>query len=66
MPRRAFGDPLPEVAARPPRPTNGAKHALARELVTHGVLGALIERHEDVAAERELNVNGGFWREAMG
>ena len=39
--------------------------ALARVLVADGILGALVEHHQDVAAEGELDVDGGFGREGV-
>ena len=40
-------------------------HAFAGVLVADGVLGALVEHHEDVAAVGELRVHGGFGSEGV-
>ena len=45
------------------RPADGAVHGLARIFVADGIFGALVEHHQDVAAEGELGVHGGFGRE---
>jgi len=40
-------------------------HALSRILVADRVLRAFIERHQDVAAEGKLHIDGGFRRERV-
>ncbi len=46
-------------------PAQRTMHGLTRVLVADRVLGALVERHEDVAAEGELDVHGRFGRERV-
>ena len=48
------------------RPAHGAVHALAGVLVADGILGTLVEHHQDVAAEGQLRFDGGFGREVVG
>ncbi len=47
------------------RPADGAVHAFAGVLMADGVLGAFVKRHEDVAAEGELGIHGGFGSEGV-
>src|SRR5439155_23157295 len=48
-----------------PRPAHGTFHRLTRVLVADGVFGALVERHENIAAEGKLRVDGGFGSEGV-
>src|SRR5438270_11199835 len=47
------------------RPSHGPLHGLPGVFVAHGVLRTLVERHENIAAESELNVHGRFGRERV-
>ncbi len=59
----AVGGSFFEVLERGARPADGAAHGLIRGFVTRRIFEALVERHHDVAAERELDVDRGFGRE---
>ena len=47
------------------RPAHGPVHGLIGGFVAGRILQALVERHHDVAAERELHIHGGFGREQV-
>src|SRR5437867_811212 len=65
MPRLHFAD-TPHVMLIPgPSPADRPPHRLSSEFVTNGVPRALVERHEDVAAEGELDIHGRFRRERV-
>ena len=57
--------PLLLVLVRALRPAHGPLHRLVRGFVASGVGEALVQRHHDVAAQGELDVDGGFRREQM-
>lgn len=46
-------------------PLDGAPHGLSGRLVSDGIRQALVQHHEDVAAKRQLNVDGRLRREQM-
>ena len=46
-------------------PADGQLHRGAGRLVTHRVGRAVVEGHQDVAAERKLNIHGRFGREQV-
>ena len=63
---RAFRDAGLEMPVGLLRPAHGAMHAFTGVFVADRILGALVEHHEDVAAEGELGIDGGFGREGVG
>jgi len=55
-----------EMVVGLPCPADRASHGFPGVFVADGVLGALVEDHEDVAPEGELDVDGGFGGEGVG
>jgi hypothetical protein len=57
--------PALEVPVRGLRPAHRAAHGLIRGFVAGGIFQTFIQRHHDVAPERQLNIHGGFGREQV-
>ena len=47
-----------EMIERPPRPCHGEAQALFRARPVRRILGALIESHADIRAQRDLHIHG--------
>ena len=65
MPCRHFRDALPVVPVGGVRPPDRPAHGLSSIFVADGVFGAFVERHQNIAAECELHVNGRLGSEGM-
>ena len=66
MAGRQFGAALFKIRVGGTRPPDGALHGRARVFVADGILGALVQHHQDVAAKSQLRFDSGLGRELVG